>query len=416
MKLTSYLSKGLCGIFLLALVGTASHTRGSSITNSLEDAVYNDIKAGDFKRAIVDATQAINSQPQSATLFILRGYSRAELNDQSGAITDYLETIRLDPKYPNVYIDLAAARNGAGDYNDAISDYTTAIGLNPKDSNAYDCRGYSEGMYLNDYSRAMADFADAIRINPSNAWVYSSLGSVKLYFNEDLSNAATDFGESVELDPTNALFYFNRGAFRQVLYDYHGAVDDFNKAIKLRPSLFQPYYRLGLVQSVEGELRLALTNFNHAADLIQLPLIGNRVYLVRLQLGERNALNREFADISTDPGYTNYVAAIRRRHFAVGTYVAIQPFLEGALSEDDLLRTATNSVGNSKIQREQLCEAYFYIGMRRLINGDKKGAVESFRECFTIGPLRYGEDNYDEYWSAEAEFRALTLGANSKMD
>ena len=53
------------------------------------------------------------------------------------------------------------------------------------------------------------------------------------------------------------------------------------------------------------------------------------------------------------------------------------------MSEQDLL-AAADSVEEKK-RPEQQCEAWYYVGLKRLLNGDKTGATEAFRKAVATG-------------------------------
>jgi lipoprotein NlpI len=78
----------------------------------------------------------------------------------------------------------------------------------------------------------------------------------------------------------------------------------------------------------------------------------------------------------------------------------IGDFLIGQITEQELLAAAENV--DDKQDREHHCEAYFYIGSKRLITGDKAGAVACFEKC-----LATGVQDFNEYQSAKAELRNL---------
>ena len=130
--------------------------------------------------------------------------------------------------------------------------------------------------------------------------------------------------------------------------------------------------------------------------------VEHRVYLIRMQLGEQKEVINELVEKINDPSYKMERAAINKT-----TIIEIEPFLAGVVSETEFLQDTTNSVSDPKVQKEQLCEAYYYVGMKHLILGDTNGATSFFQRCINAGPLMFGEEGYDDYNSAEAELRAL---------
>jgi lipoprotein NlpI len=75
-------------------------------------------------------------------------------------------------------------------------------------------------------------------------------------------------------------------------------------------------------------------------------------------------------------------------------------FLAGQITEQELLAAAEDT--DSKKDHEQKCEAYFYIGSRHLIAGDKARAEDLFEKCVATGI-----QNFSEYQCAKAELNTL---------
>ncbi|HEY1661054.1 MAG TPA: hypothetical protein VGI03_01425, partial [Verrucomicrobiae bacterium] len=75
-------------------------------------------------------------------------------------------------------------------------------------------------------------------------------------------------------------------------------------------------------------------------------------------------------------------------------------FLTGQLKERTFLATAADWPESSRNGCE--CEAYFYAGEKRLINGDRSEAEKYFEQCVATG-----EKEYTEYASAAAELESL---------
>jgi len=75
-------------------------------------------------------------------------------------------------------------------------------------------------------------------------------------------------------------------------------------------------------------------------------------------------------------------------------------FMADELAEKDLFASAKNS--DELKDREQHCEAYFYAGSKRLIDGDKNAAIANFKKCLATN-VRY----FTEYHCANAELGFL---------
>jgi lipoprotein NlpI len=70
------------------------------------------------------------------------------------------------------------------------------------------------------------------------------------------------------------------------------------------------------------------------------------------------------------------------------------------VTEPDFQAAAASKI--AKTDSNQHCEAWFYIGMKHLLAGDKADARESFNKCIATG-----QSTFVEYAFAQAELKAL---------
>jgi HEAT repeat protein len=115
-----------------------------------------------------------------------------------------------------------------------------------------------------------------------------------------------------------------------------------------------------------------------------------RIWIIRARSGEEEAATKELASYLKD----------RKPHNPPDWPLQIGRFLNGQITEAELLNAAVNA--NSRTNREQHCEAYFYAGSKRLVENDTAGAVDLFKKC-----LGTAVTDFEEYDSAQAELKAL---------
>jgi lipoprotein NlpI len=82
----------------------------------------------------------------------------------------------------------------------------------------------------------------------------------------------------------------------------------------------------------------------------------------------------------------------------------VERYLIGKMTEADLLG-AVGAIRDPKKARRGACAAWFYIGTKHLLEGDKKAAQEDFQKC-----LSTDEKNYGEYQLAQADLNELGSG------
>ena len=110
------------------------------------------------------------------------------------------------------------------------------------------------------------------------------------------------------------------------------------------------------------------------------------IWLVRAEQGQVASANQELSAYLKNRG----PAAAHDWLSKLGA------FLLGQIDEPELLAAAGSQ--DSQTDRAQHCEAWFYAGMKRLLAGDKQGAVNCFKNC-----LATQESAFDEYILAQAE-------------
>ena len=208
--------------------------------------------------------------------------------------------------------------------------------------------------------------------------------------NGDRSGAIADYTRAIKLDPKNVDAYNNRGTERQINGDIAGAMADFNRAIEINPLDPDPYYNRGGIYFLKRDWKKAISDLRHhdelnAEDEDAPPII----WAAQIKIGEKEAADRELARFVAD--HPQPVNAWNAK---------IDNFLLGKINDQELL-AAMDALEGEK-QSEQQCGAWFYLGEKRLFNGDKTGAVEAFRKSVATE-----EKNCNEYDFAKAELKGL---------
>ena len=170
------------------------------------------------------------------------------------------------------------------------------------------------------------------------------------------------YAQAIQAVPQNGGVYHDRGCFYYNAYQFTNALADFRKSCELgSDSQDYSYYR---------------------------------IWLIRARLGEKDAATQELAT------YLEHRKVEKSNDWPL----KVGHFLTGQSSEADFLKAAADT--NAKTAQEQYCEAYFYAGMKHLIESDKTTAADYFKKCLATN-VKY----FEEYQSAEAELRLLASPA-----
>jgi tetratricopeptide (TPR) repeat protein len=316
---------------------------------------------------------------------------RHRSRDLAGALADYSRALELNPNHASTYSNRGLAKAESGNRVAAIEDYTRALKIDPKLTLAYANRGNAREN-TGDVDGALADYNSVLAIDPTNVGIYLDRGRVKLN-KADMAGAIADFTQAVTLAPDNPAGWFSRGVVRETQGDRIGALNDYTRTIEVDPKAYDAYFNRGIVRVAQGLYERALQDFRGTLELAPSDAMADyaRLYswLLQARLGKREAASTELR------------AEINQRGGGVDPWVVkLSEFLLGSRDERSLLAVAR--VPDPETARNQLCEAYFFAGAVRLLNGDRSGAIELLRSSVATGAVKNSE-----YRSAIGELERL---------
>ena len=208
----------------------------------------------------------------------------------------------------------------------------------------------------------------------------------------DFDGAIADYSRALELDPKFAAAYRKRGIAKQAKSDFDGAIADYNRALELDPKFAIAYADRGISHFSSRHWSEALKDFNHFFDLSKDEQDYPRlfVWMITARLNGADAANKDL---------TAYLD--RRSNAAPSDWFSnVAGHLLGKVTQADLFAAAKSP--DTKKERGQLCEAWFYSGMKRLLGGDKIAAADHFQKC-----LATEQKIFVEYQFAQTELKSL---------
>jgi lipoprotein NlpI len=228
--------------------------------------------------------------------------------------------------------------------DDAIRDCDEALSLDPDSAAAYNNRGIARSdKGFHDF--AIEDYGNAIRLEPGNVQAYSNRG-IAFGRKGEHERAVQDFDQALRLDPDYAEAYNNRGYAHSTIGNYKAAIQDFDKAVDLDPSYVAAYGNRGRAYFYAGEFAAA------AADLAR--FVEKRpgdaygiLWLALARMRSGATFERELAAHADDLDLSKWPGIVVRRYL-------------GKVDDQAVL----DAIGDAdpKLEREQTCEAFFYLG------------------------------------------------------
>ena len=235
-----------------------------------------------------------------------------------------------------------------------------------------------------DYDRAIADYNEVIHLDPIYAKAYCDRGNA--WRNKgDLDRAIADYNEVIRLDPKDAKAYNSRGIASRAKGDLDSAIADYNEAIRLDPKDAGCYKNRGVANLYAGSLSRALADLNQASELK--PKDAYTALWLDV-VNKRSNLPSHLPQVIAQLDMTRWPAPV------------IRLFL-GQMTPDAALAAADDP--NAMIKQRRVCEASFFSGELRLMQGTKENAAHLFRLAATDCPKTL------IVWSAaNAELKALS--------
>ena len=324
-------------------------------------------------------------------------------------------------------------------YKEAVQDLDEAISLAPQ-SAYYANRGIMHRMQ-GDWDRAREDYEEALKIDERNAFAHNNLGWLTLLESQKLapgkdraekvSRAKEHFREAVqcqsdgdlrlplaqvnlaaaciadgELDAARRSLQAIQGQSmfpwaRQCALLNQGELARCDGKWAEALKLYEAAYQKGKPRNVPPPpAALSRARWNEANEN---PWILQRLGAAQLVLGQHKQAGRNLAKAAERFGsdciagrYAALLAALANAHQNDRKTIyserkddkpkrwvdALEMYLAGRLSERSLKSAARDS--NVKAQQAKQCEMAYYVGQKKLLEGDAQEARASFRECVRV--------------------------------
>ena len=338
----------------------------------LRDGAFR-LKDKDYAGAFVAYTRAIDAQPELATPHVGRAIARHYLKDYAGAIQDLDKAIEIDGAAPDVHRLRAGMKCNLHDYEGALEDYGEAIKIDARDVLAF--RGLAEiHESLGDWKAAAADYDRALGVDPECVAAWTGLAVARFHVG-DAKGADKAFAQALYRDARDPDAYLGRAHVRLLQGRRGEAGEDYDHAVRVSGAAGAVYARARF-HYVTGNPRAA------AAGLRQTIELGGGEYARLWLCLTEMRLDRKKQGVEE---LRAYLAQREKKDW----FGAIGRFLIGDLSEKELLVAARTKKKHETRARE--CEAYWFAGALRQVEGEPGKAREHFEKCVATKAARFEE-------------------------
>jgi tetratricopeptide (TPR) repeat protein len=231
-------------------------------------------KRPDLAHARID--QAINSQPNNASLHFLKGRVYGFEMNASGAEAEFRRALELDGNYLAAYSALAALFVNTNQQQRAIEEYQKIVQRQPDNAAIYTLIGMLEmnqqnvDAAIDNYRKALAQDSNAVFAANNLAWLYALYGKGNLDEAVRLAQSAVQANPEVpSFVDTLGWVYYKKGLYGPATEQLKKAVSvDETSAVRNNSTPSPTYhYHLGVALAAKGEKAAARREIESALRL-----------------------------------------------------------------------------------------------------------------------------------------------------
>jgi tetratricopeptide (TPR) repeat protein len=220
---------------------------------------------GQLQQVLSQATQMLESFPNSVILYNIIGASNSGLMQFDAAINSYKQALKIKPNYAVAYYNIGIALSDKGESEAAIDSYKKALKIKPDYANAYNNIA-SILKDKGDTGAAIDCYKKALKINPNYFDAYNNMGNA-LKDKGDISAAIDCYKKALKIKPEYAEAYYNMGNTLDFMGNPDAAIDCYKKALKIKPDYAEAYFNMGNTLKDKGDSGAAIDCYKKALKI-----------------------------------------------------------------------------------------------------------------------------------------------------
>ncbi|MBI5076694.1 MAG: tetratricopeptide repeat protein [Nitrospirae bacterium] len=366
MKVTSDKAKLFLAVTILLLVVQ---------TAIAEDLLSYHEKTGTLEIILAKLSQAEPTffVPITAQDYFNRAEKYHKEDQIDRALLDYDKALDIDPAMVMAYERRGSIYAREEKYERAVADFNRAIGLNLHTASVFAMRGaaYSD---LKEYELAIDDLSRSIKMDSKRADTYRLRGEAYSVLH-DYGMAAADMKKSIELNPKACCEFHMLGDYLMQQGETEQAIIQYTKATECEPNHDTAYIHRGLVYYRTGRFANAFADFTSVTDKAR---TYDYVLLYAHIAGRKS-------NIQGLDDFTHMLSVLFSKKSADQWIVQLAGYLLGdSMNEGKLIEEAKKGKDTDDING-RLCEAYYFIAEKLLLQGATGMAEEYFRKSIDTG-------------------------------
>lgn len=320
-------------------------------------------------------------QAGEADAYLRSGQKKLEVRSFDAAIPEFESCLKLDPEQFNAHFGLGSCWWAKEDYARARVHFLKVVELVEKKSPDALLTGVHQKLLgchllMEDFEGAIREATRLIGQQPTAEYYYDR--ALARQRKGDLDGALEDAAAALKESPGLTKVRTLRASLLLAKENKDAALKELDEAIRLKPGDYAGFlarglthYQLGNWMEAEKDLKwAAIINNAILENLEEKGYTTSLHWLVKIRLGNSG-------ELPSDLIYYRKLLKERGKDPARNHWLSLPLYVAGSISEGDLLKMVE---GAAFRKAQSLCEGHFFIGERRLLEGDKAGAKASFQK------------------------------------
>lgn|GEM_PF-4386079 len=352
----------------LVLCGAAARGAGATAGDYLELARH--APTPEQRLELLGRGLALN--PNHVPALLLRASTHLELGNDEPALGDSARAAELVPDDFDVNVQAGALAEKHKKYELAARFMARAVVLDARDPRPR-VSLVQALVKLRRADKAIAHADYLVERYPHVDFPYSVRAEACEWagrYDDSISDLTTLI-ERHQGDRQYVAYYMRRSSCYRAVGDGRKALEDAETVLRLDGQDPYNYAARGCAYEELGELQKAFDDYQSAADLRD-DEEYHKIWccLILRKLGRREEADKFIRDYLKESA----------EQFKQGQWIhPVLKYLAGEMTEDKVFELARNE--DPETNREQLCEAYYYVGACHLAAGDLDKAEDLFNEC-----------------------------------